>query len=607
MIRSPAGFDGGDRIKRYLDYYQPSYGVMMLSAGQFSPASLFAGGEQGAWYDPSDFSTMFQESTGVTPVTAVEQPVGLILDKSKGLALGSELVTNGDFSSGTTGWTVGPTSTFSVIDGQIKVISTSADAAYFGQLVSVVAGKSYRVAFTTISDGTSKIARLFVGSFWSGTAITPNSFGSHTVIWEATTSGSVVFWPYGSVGGVGTYILCDNISVRELPGNHASQSTSASRPVLSARVNLLTYSEQFDNAAWTKGSLVTTGMGNVTATTDPLGGYTADKLQETATTAEHYVLQGVSVAAAQHTFSVYLKAAERTWATIYFSTGSATPTWFNLAADGTGVPGTVASGFTAASTYVGNGWYRCSITGTSTATTWYAIVNPSLGNNLSVSYAGTLNSGIYIWGADLRVTNDGVGIPAYQRVAAATDYDTSGFPLYLKFDGTDDSLATASVDFSATDKMSVFAGARKLSDAAAGIFAELSATVATNDGAFYFALPEDTGASGNYSWKSRGNVNPLVPVKSGTILAPNTAVLTGLGNISGDVATLRVNGTQAATSSVDQGTGNYGNYPLYIGRRNNASLPYNGRLYSLIVRGAQSTDAQIASTEAWVNGKTKAY
>jgi hypothetical protein len=82
MIRSPAGFDGGDRIKRYLDYYQPSYGVTMLSPGQFSPASLFAAGEQGAWYDPSDFSTMFQDSAGTTPVTAVEQPVGLILDKS---------------------------------------------------------------------------------------------------------------------------------------------------------------------------------------------------------------------------------------------------------------------------------------------------------------------------------------------------------------------------------------------------------------------------------------------------------------------------------------------------------------------------------------------
>ncbi len=48
----------------------------------FSPANLFASGEQGAWYDPSDLSTMFQDSAGTTPVTAVGQPVGKILDKS---------------------------------------------------------------------------------------------------------------------------------------------------------------------------------------------------------------------------------------------------------------------------------------------------------------------------------------------------------------------------------------------------------------------------------------------------------------------------------------------------------------------------------------------
>ena len=48
----------------------------------FSPLSLFFGGANGAWYDPSDFSTMFQDAAGTTLVTAVGQPVGRILDKS---------------------------------------------------------------------------------------------------------------------------------------------------------------------------------------------------------------------------------------------------------------------------------------------------------------------------------------------------------------------------------------------------------------------------------------------------------------------------------------------------------------------------------------------
>jgi len=59
----------------------PRLGAMMQSGG-FSPASLFAGGIAGAWYGPSDLSTLFQDSAGTTPVTTAGQPVGLMLDNS---------------------------------------------------------------------------------------------------------------------------------------------------------------------------------------------------------------------------------------------------------------------------------------------------------------------------------------------------------------------------------------------------------------------------------------------------------------------------------------------------------------------------------------------
>ena len=48
----------------------------------FSPVQLFAAGEQGAWYDPSDLTTLFQDSAGTIPVTTAGQPVGRMLDKS---------------------------------------------------------------------------------------------------------------------------------------------------------------------------------------------------------------------------------------------------------------------------------------------------------------------------------------------------------------------------------------------------------------------------------------------------------------------------------------------------------------------------------------------
>lgn len=45
-------------------------------------AAMFASGEQGVWYDPSNLSSMFQDSAGTIPVTALGQPVGRILDQS---------------------------------------------------------------------------------------------------------------------------------------------------------------------------------------------------------------------------------------------------------------------------------------------------------------------------------------------------------------------------------------------------------------------------------------------------------------------------------------------------------------------------------------------
>ncbi|TDR34341.1 sialate O-acetylesterase [Aquamicrobium defluvii] len=48
----------------------------------FDPSIFFANGEQGAWYDPSDLTTLFQDAAGTVPVTADGDPVGLMLDKS---------------------------------------------------------------------------------------------------------------------------------------------------------------------------------------------------------------------------------------------------------------------------------------------------------------------------------------------------------------------------------------------------------------------------------------------------------------------------------------------------------------------------------------------
>jgi hypothetical protein len=52
-------------------------------------------------------------------------------------------------------------------------------------------------------------------------------------------------------------------------------------------------------------------------------------------------------------------------------------------------------------------------------------------------------------------------------------------------------------------------------------------------------------------------------------------------------------------------TGNFLAYPLYIGRRGGTTLPFNGNLFSLILRfGTNLSAATIRQTETWVGDKT---
>ena len=69
---------------QYFAFDRPSFGIKAFGFGSsgFSPLDLFAGGKQGAWYDPSDKSTLFQDVAGTVPVTKDGDPVALMRDKS---------------------------------------------------------------------------------------------------------------------------------------------------------------------------------------------------------------------------------------------------------------------------------------------------------------------------------------------------------------------------------------------------------------------------------------------------------------------------------------------------------------------------------------------
>jgi len=205
-----------------------------MRSGGFDPASLFAGGIAGAWYDPSDIDTLFQDSAGTTSVTASGQPVGLMLDKSKGLVLGPELVTNGDFANNVTGWTDTANAVIAYESGEASVTVASASNGTAQTLSDLTIGASYRISGVARLGTNATVADLrvltTVGALVFNIRCSSTSTAVLSGIFVATATEHVVrLQPAASVYPAVAFY--DNISVRELPGNHATQTTAAARPI----------------------------------------------------------------------------------------------------------------------------------------------------------------------------------------------------------------------------------------------------------------------------------------------------------------------------------------------------------------------------------------
>jgi hypothetical protein len=166
-----------------------------------------------------------------------------------------------------------------------------------------------------------------------------------------------------------------------------------------SRTNLLTYSEEFNNAAWTK------SRSSITANTivAPDGTLTGDKLvEDTTATSTHQATRTFNaVSGTTYTATIYAKAAERGFAGIGLGDGAFGATNIVTINLSTGATSVISGTATAASTFVGNGWYRVSVTATATSTE--TAINRIYASNsgTTVSYTGDGYSGIYIWGAQL--------------------------------------------------------------------------------------------------------------------------------------------------------------------------------------------------------------
>jgi len=514
---------------------------------------------------------LFQDAAGTTPVTAVGQPVGLMLDKSKGLVLGPELVTNGGFASNLTGWSQSTANYWTWVNGRAYHANSSA----YNEMVQTFTSFSKPVQIEF--DYECLTAANTAQWFYVNAAGVTKSFDSAGVPKLGVGVGKMRYVALDGIQKIGfarytqAEFYVDNISVRELPGNHAfnGSGNSANFPVLSARYNLLTKTEDFSDAAWQKILGVSVQAQKVVA---PDGTLTAQRLIFPSATNGERFDQSITVPSGSGKFDIWMRGSGQIRLA---DTAASAETRYTLTSD----------------------WVKYSL-----SYTWTSAGASTARLIWRTSDAVITN--LEVWSPDIRSTNDALNQPAYQRVNTATDYDTVGFKPYLSFNGVNQWLQTNSIDFTYGDKMFVSAGVRKLSDAAASVPFELSVNGDANAGTFQVNAPSGIG-SNNIVWFSYGTTK--VGAAASGLASPISSVMSGIGSISGPESTIRINGVQIAKSTSSQGTGNYGNYPLYIGARAGTSLWFNGRLYGLVVAGKQATSDEITNTERYLNLKTGAY
>ena len=536
-------------------------------------ANLFSNGEQGVWYDPSDLTTMLQDDTSAAPAV-IGQPVGTILDKSQGLKLGSELITNGDFAADSdwvkgTGWS---------ISGGVGVANgvTSQNLRQNG--VALEENKVYSVTFTIVSISQGSVLGRFGGTT-TVDSVAFNAAGTYTFFLKANATNSS-FMLRGQGGFTGTV---DNVLVKEVLGNHAIQTTSTKRPVLARHPeggirNLLSYTELFDSAYWSKYNATITPD----TATAPDGTQTADKLVygTGSTWSAARRLNLVFPNATVINFSAYYKAGEITSVRHNLYKGNVDAQVTVNLSNGALLSGSGYESYSIVN--AGNGWYRVSIT---VITNNASNAQAHVGRDASgVTRNGT--NGIYIWGAQVEEATEASN---YQKVVTDIDVTESGVGevYYLKFDGVSDGMQinnltspntpiTAWFGYSATNANST--DNRLLLDI------ETGRTFLTASGSVGGTLGYYDGAYRNFA-------------------ADSDALKVLTYDLVEDNAKIRVDGTQEYSDATYDQKAIGGQIGLFSNLRVDANN-LAGNLYSCILRAAESTDKEIASTESYVAKKT---
>ena len=268
-------------------------------------------------------------------------------------------------------------------------------------------GANWEVGIGTVGSGGTTLVRTTVLSSSNSGSLVNFASGTQDVWVDYPASKAVIVNDVGDV--LVNQSTDQGTGVLQVTGQSTFNGAVTDKSLnLQGGNNLLTYSQDFTNAAWVKINSTT----SATLVVAPDGTTTANKIVESSANNRHIEYNSITALALTYTFSVYLKADTRTVAQVQFGNGGLyyaalvnLSTGAIIANTSSGSPSNTGS-----SIYpVGNGWHRVSVTCTTTATTAYPVIalsnstTPTYDSNGNPTYIGDGTSDILVWGAQLEL------------------------------------------------------------------------------------------------------------------------------------------------------------------------------------------------------------
>ena len=236
----------------------------------------------------------------------------------------------------------------------------------------------------------------------------------------------------------------------------------------------MTYSEQFDNAVWSKGALSVTANNAVS----PDGYTNADLITADGTNTQHFVLQ--SQIASAKTISFFVKMGTQRFVQILTSASADALANYDLQ---TGAVGGLGSASTASMVDYGNGWWRLILTSTdaitgnpylcyadslvagrfpsttSTGTIWVWGAMAENGATYATSYIPTLAATV-TRGADAAILNNSAALPTSYPFTMFVEFNydraiESQYPFSLIDSSTADTYINLGIGFTSNYEPSV--------------------------------------------------------------------------------------------------------------------------------------------------------